>query len=222
MSEIISSIKLDFYSMKHLYSGAILAIIIGIIIGFVTNPITIIMVEITFSAYFLSMCFAVHDKSNFNKLYGVLPINKNQIVIGRYLFSTCFVTAMGILSFILYYFISTIMGGPFNIVTSSASVCGSFIIFALFIGIQFPLYYKYEYSKVMIISILPFVLVFAIGVPVISKILKNADNMKKLINSLMYFQTHPYMIWVLGIGIGFLLLVFSGVTSCVLFRKREL
>ena len=70
-------IRLDFYAMKPLRKFIFSFIFIPIILGVVVDPGMSIMVTLTFMVFMLNIVFAITERSNFNKLYGVLPIKKS-------------------------------------------------------------------------------------------------------------------------------------------------
>lgn len=76
MKSIHSLIKLDYYNIKPLMRIIVVAMIISTTIGAISNPGMIIMVILTFLAFLLNIGFAIGEKNNFNKLYGILPVKK--------------------------------------------------------------------------------------------------------------------------------------------------
>ena len=78
-------IRLDFYAMKPLRKFIFSFIFIPIILGVVVDPGMSIMVTLTFMVFMLNIVFAITERSNFNKLYGVLPIKKSTNILSRYL-----------------------------------------------------------------------------------------------------------------------------------------
>ena len=82
-----------------------------------------------------------------DRLFGILPVRKSELVIGRYVF----VLAMGLLSLIISLIaqplVLKVLGetvGVFDIVT--AAIAGVFL-FALYTVFQIPGYYKYGSIK---------------------------------------------------------------------------
>ncbi|MGN3394888.1 hypothetical protein [Enterococcus gallinarum] len=67
-------INLDFYAMKPLSKFMFPFLLVPIILGIVADLGTSIMVTLTFVAFMLNVLFSITERSNFNKLYGTLPI----------------------------------------------------------------------------------------------------------------------------------------------------
>ena len=90
-----------------------------------------------------------------DRLFGILPVRKSELVIGRYVF----VLAMGLLSLIISLIaqplVLKVLGetvGVFDIVT--AAIAGVFL-FALYTVFQIPGYYKYGSIKGRVFMYIP-------------------------------------------------------------------
>lgn len=90
-----------------------------------------------------------------DRLFGILPVRKSELVIGRYVF----VLAMGLLSLIISLIaqplVLKVLGetvGAFDIVT--AAIAGVFL-FALYTVFQIPGYYKYGSIKGRVFMYIP-------------------------------------------------------------------
>lgn len=223
MNTILRFVKLDYYAIKPFSMSLFLAALVAGIIGVVSaQPAMSIMVLLTFSAFFMSICFAICEKSNLNKLYGILPMKRHQIVIGRYLFSLLLAITNSAAAAILTLLVSAIFGVRVTPITYSQFLSGSFFIFCLFIAIQFPFYFKFDYTKVAAVAVLPFVLVFAIGSPLLTSLLKNPDFSKAFNKASNVFSTNMAIVWLTGILAGLILLSLSCLLSCALYKNREL
>lgn len=96
-----------------------------------------------------------HRKNSMDRLFGILPVRKGELVIGRYVF----VLAMGLLSLIISLIaqplVLKVLGetvGVFDIVT--AAIAGVFL-FALYTVFQIPGYYKYGSIKGRVFMYIP-------------------------------------------------------------------
>jgi len=222
MKSIYKLLTLDYYVLKALFGFVVAAILVATVIGCVTQPSMLIMVILTFTAFLLSVLFSVAEKSNFNKLYGTLPIIKREIVIGRYLFATLTISLLSIIAFILFCISSIVLRANIDWFSGAAYWVGAFIITTFFISIQFPIYFKFEYSKAMFISILPYILFFAVGFPVFGQLMKQNAFSNTVMNVIAYFQSHIYLMILLGIGVGLILLTLSCLISLMLTKKKHI
>lgn len=221
MKSIYRLLTLDYYVLKALFGFVAGAILVAIVIGCVTQPSMLIMVILTFTAFLLSVLFSVAEKSNFNKLYGTLPIKKSEIIIGRYLFATLIICILSILAFALFCIISIVMKSSIDWFNGVAYWSGAFLITTLFISIQFPIYFKFEYSKAIFISILPYILFFAIGFPVLGQLMKQSSFSDMVMNIITYLQSRIYLMILLGLGVGLILLTLSCLISFILTKKKH-
>lgn len=218
MGNIIDLVKLDYYIQKAYILGRIL--IIAIIATFIVilnrNPPLIMYVISLAMANSMGASFSIYEKSKLNMLYGVLPVRKQQIVIGRYLFTLAF----GLVTEVIGVVLTLIAAYALHISISNfafiAYLSSSFFIFCLFVSVQFPLYFKYEFSKIIAVAMLPLILLFIIGVTVIKKY---ADLFSQIIN---FFIQNQSMVWMVGIGAGLVILCISCLLSCNIYKNREL
>ena len=120
-------------------------------------------------ANFMSVIFSICEKNKLNKLYGVLPIGKQQIVIGRYLFTLAFGILNGVIGVVLTLILAYALNINISSLTFMTYLSASFLVFCLFVSVQFPFYFKYQYSKIIAIAILPYLLLLVVGMIVIKR-----------------------------------------------------
>lgn len=217
---ITQAMKLDAYTMKPLWKMALGFLIVPMILGVVTDPLISIMVTMTFVAFLLNIVFSIGENSNFDKLYGILPIQQRQIVIGRYLFSALVLTLFAIASYLIYVVLAMSQGSV-NYAAGFAFLCVSMMIACFFISIQFPIYFKMEYSKAAFMSVVPYIVCFAIGSPLISQLMKDPVIFTRVMEIVEFFQQRLFLLALCGIGgsIGMLLLSYQ-IAKHVVQKKR--
>ncbi len=224
MSSVLKTIRLDFHvirsSIKFLVAVAyLIALVIGIFAKTTyMMPIIVMLITAVASGWF----FSVYEKDHLNHLYGILPIGRTQVVIGRYLYALIFAVvneiAAGILTYVFAFLIYK------NLTWLEFSVCLSvgFAYYCFVISIVYPLYIRFGYSKVYIVSNLPLYLVFVGGMLLFRNISKTTDLTKTLADIIRYFTNAPAMVWVLGVGGGLVLVSLSFLSAVMLFRKAEM
>jgi ABC-2 family transporter protein len=219
MTSILNSMRLDNYILRGYYKVFALVYVIAILIGIITKiPVITVAIVVVISAPFIGTYFSVHEKNNLNKLYGVLPLGRSKVVLGRYSFALIFGIINGIVPGILAYLISLFVKNGMSHLEILAILSASFAYFCLFIAVQFPIYFKFGFAKVYIFSNLPFYLVFLLG----AFVLKRTDILKQLGQVVQYFSSHQNMIWVTGLGSGLILLIISCLLSYWIYRNKEL
>jgi hypothetical protein len=218
MNDIVNLIKLDCYILRTISLGMLLpAVGVAALASVISsNPPLVIGIVLMVSAFSMSSIFTIAEKNNLNKLYGILPVRKKQIIIGRYLFTLLVGILSSTMATILTFFISFVISTKLSNLTFIGWLCGSFFLFCMIISIQFPIYFGYDLSKVSAIANAPVIILFIISSALIKK-------RPELFNQIISFFIHnQYMIWLIGIVGALFLLGFSMFLSSALYKKRDL
>lgn len=220
MNSILKSMRLDHDILKVYYRTFLMAAYgLAILISVLTQKTGFAMVIVmAISAPFVGLIFWLYDKNNLGKLYGILPLSKNEVVIGRYLYALAFGIANCIAVSILAYGISWIFNSKMSPFEFLAIASASFAYFCLYIAVQFPIYFEFTLSKVYIFSNVPLYL----AVVVAAYLFRKDNLLQQLQQVIQYFTAHPNMIWVAGLGLGLLLLSLSCPLSFRIHQKSEL
>ena len=213
-------IRLDFYAMKPLRKFIFSFIFIPIILGVVVDPGMSIMVTLTFMVFMLNIVFAITERSNFNKLYGVLPIKKSTNILSRYLFSLIAIGVTAIISFILFLILSVITKEGVDWIYGIQFLAISILFAILFISVQYPFYFKLDYAKASIMAILPYIVCFAIGIPLVNYLMNNQVFYRYIMSMVVYFRSNVLAFILIVLAISFLSVTFSYLLSRKI-QKRE-
>lgn len=213
-------ILLDFYTIKPLIKVMLVFLLIPLILGMVVDPGTSIMVTMTFIVFMLNVVFSVAEKSNFDKLYGILPIKRSYSILSRYLFSMIMLVITAAISFVIYLVLSYFQHGNIQLSNGICYLILSSMIAIFFISIQYPFYFRFDYSKANMMAILPYILVFAIGSPIISYLMKHAAFYQNVIQLINYIQTHVLLFVLIGICISMLMISCSYLLSRKIYKKE--
>lgn len=214
MSDILKTIRLEYYALKAIYKTFALVYVFAILLAVLTQPAVTIMLVTIFSAVFCSLTFFIYERNNLSKLYGILPLATFDVVAGKYVYALCF----GIINFAvsgsLAYIISLVVGKGIDLITFIVMLSAAFLYLCLFIGVSFPIYFKYGFSKANIFTNLPLYIIFISGI-LISRKAGAVNNLKQ------FFTSNPNRIWATGVGLGLILLVISCFLSCLIYKKNE-
>lgn len=156
MNNILKSTKLDIALVKPYFKTICFTLLLPIVFAAINRSL---LTGISFAMCFIAMTtgytFSITEKNNMDRLFGILPVRKSELVIGRYLF----VFAMGLLSLTISLIAQPLalraMGeviGLCDIVT--AAIAGLFL-FALYTVFQIPGYYKYGSIKGRVFMYIP-------------------------------------------------------------------
>ncbi len=156
MSNILKSTKLDIALVKPYFKTICFTLLLPIVFAAINRSL---LTGVSFAMCFIAMTtgytFSITEKNSMDRLFGILPVRKSELVIGRYVF----VLAMGLLSLIIFLIVQPlvlkVLGetvGVFDIVT--AAIAGVFL-FALYTVFQIPGYYKYGSIKGRVFMYIP-------------------------------------------------------------------
>jgi Predicted acyltransferases len=212
MTYILKAIKLDHDIMKSRYPIFMIGYVVGILFAVLSKtPILATSIVMVMAAPLAGQYFSVYEKNNLEKLYGVLPLRKSDIVIGRYLYALCIVVVNGVIATIVAYIISFLTSSGMGGLEALNFLSIAFLYFCLTIAVIFPLYFKFPFSKVYVLSNLPFYLIFIITIFVARK-----TNALKQTSPSFHYLSSNLTIAAIGFGLGIVLLAISCLLSSAL------
>lgn len=105
MKEIINLMKLDLITVKNKSLIWFLLIYIAMsVVGFIVCPI-LPLIMVVFSGFSIQPAFTIAEQSGYNKLYGVLPVKRSNIVIARFALTAVIMLGSTVLSIFLCEFL---------------------------------------------------------------------------------------------------------------------
>ena len=217
MNNILKSIKLDHDITKSRYTMFIIDII-GVFFAVITKiPIYGALIIMVISTPLAGQYFSVYEKNNLEKLYGILPLRKFEVVTGRYLYALCIIVINGIIAAIVAYSVSIFTNKAMNSLEFLTYLSVGFLYACLMVAVIFPLYFKFSFSKVYVFSNLPFYLTF-----VILFVLTRKTNVLQQTGPVaQYLSSNLGMIAAIGFGLGLILLALSCLLSCALIEGNR-
>ena len=111
MRNVFKSMKLDYYVLKGNYKIFLLfAYLIGAALGVLTKYTYMMgMIVLLISAVSGTTFFQVYERNNLSNLYGMLPLKKSEVVLGRYIYTLMFGIINGIVAGVLTYIFSFVL-----------------------------------------------------------------------------------------------------------------
>ena len=216
MSNILKSTKLDIALVKPYFKIICFTLLLPIVFTAINRSL---LTGVSFAMCFIAMTtgytFSIAEKNNMERLFGILPVRKSELVIGRYVF----VLAMGLISLIISLIaqplVLKVLGetvGVFDIVT--AAIAGIFL-FALYTVFQIPGYYKYGSIKGRVFMYIP-VAGFLITLLLITKIpVGESKLLFTVINS-------PVLLMLLAVIFVIAMYVISILVSIKILKNKEM
>lgn len=143
MNNIWKSTKLDFSLVKPYVKTICFTMILPVVFAAINHSL---LTGISFAMCFIAMTtgytFSITEKNSMERLYGILPIRKSDMVIGRYLFIIIMGLIALIFSLIVHPIILTILGEDISQSDLIYATFTGIFLFALYTVFQLPGYYK--------------------------------------------------------------------------------
>jgi hypothetical protein len=218
MNNVIRALKLDFYIVKSSYSRRIIIYFVSVLLGFLAQPLIPVFVIMFFCVSFSGLAFSITEKNNCEKLYGILPIQKSEVIIGRYLYAIIFGLFNLIISLIIAYIISILTRQQLDSFILFLSISLTFCYYCFAVGISYPIYLKFGFSKSYIFISLPLYLLILLVV-----FLSEMTGFYEIIGqALQYFSNHNFLFLVYVFIFSIVILIISAFISYRVFKNLEL
>ena len=213
---IRKQIKLDLISIKPYLTIKNLFIFLGIAIFymFITkSPNILLSISMFFAMVFSAYPFLVGDNSGIDGIYRLFSIDSKDVVLARYILAFIIYVFSSILGITYYLIASKIKSYPINmeiLITFGVN----FLVFAIIISLQYPIYFKYGYTKAKTWIFLPIFILGILG-GVVGFLVK---DFKDLIN---FTYQHKYLISGILLILIAVIIIISIILSIKFYKKRD-
>jgi len=219
MNRILQAVKLDFYTAKSTLRLSAVTFLASIAIGAVTKqPVFTAMFVMVFAVFLGGNVFSTHEKNHSEKLYGILPLKKSEMIAGRYLYGL----AIGAANMVIAGVLAWAVAGVRNINTNSlllwSALALAFIYYCFAMGVSYPIYFKFTFAKAYVFTMLPMYLI----VLFLMLLNRRTDFASGLSSLSTFFTAHQYLIPVCGILAGLILLTVSAVIANLIYTRKEI
>lgn len=147
-SNTINAVRLDIDLLKPYIKTIGFIIIIPIIFAAINRSITS---GISFAMCFMAMTsnytFSIAEKNDVNRLYGILPVKKSELVVGKYIFMLLLGLITLMVSLLVQPFVLQSLGVEITLKDGMIAGYSGAILYAIYICIQLPGYYKFGSIK---------------------------------------------------------------------------
>lgn len=219
MSNILKLIKFDFYILKPYLKRYLIFLIIPFIFSLNENGFNLLQSFIFTSIYssiIVYNLFEITEKNNMDRIYGILPVSKSEMVIGRYVFALLVNIVYVAIFFIEYLIIFNLVLGKNisgGIVISSLVL--SIIYFITSIALPLPYFYKLGPSKGKIPA-LTITLIISFSFIGILGYSNNTGNLIKII------LNYPILLLLIPIAFAIIAYTISIIISIKVFKNKEI
>lgn len=157
MNNILKAAKLDFSIVKPYLWNTVFVLLFPVVFS-IMNKSLIYGVSFTmcFIGMTMSYTFSISEKNGMERLFGILPIPKKHMVLGRY-FYTCATGLLALLFSIVVYSIVLykLIGIDVNSEDFLAAALTGIIMFTGYTVFSLPAYYKFGVIKGRFIMLIP-------------------------------------------------------------------
>lgn len=158
MSNTLKSTKLDFSLVKPYIKVICFTMLFPIVFSIINRSL---LTGVSFAMCFIAMTtgytFSITEKNNMERLYGILPVKKSELVIGRYLYVFTIGASALIFSIIVQPLVLRAIGETVKAYDIVSTAVGGLFLFALYTVFQIPGYYKFGSIKGRIFMYIPVV-----------------------------------------------------------------
>ena len=221
MSRVLNATKLDFLADKSMLLIVSFLVLLGIVIGVITHgPGYMMMFIMVFGVTSAGSVFSVHEKSHTDKLYGVLPLKKTEMILGRYLFAVIIGVVYIIVGAVLGLVMWRVMGADANTTAVSywATLALAFTYFCFAAGVAYPIYFKFTFAKAYVFTMIPMYILVVLFLFATRK----TNIVSGLATAAEFFSAHVYLLPIFGLLSGLILLTVSAFIANLIYTRTEI
>jgi hypothetical protein len=218
MTSLLLAIRLDHQIMRPRYPMLLVLLAIGVSVAAISEtPLAGILLVTLISAPIGGSYFATYEASRLDHLYGTLPLRRSAAAAAIYVYSVIVVAVNGLLAALIAWQVglrqhATLSGGAVA-VALSLSLLGA----CVYIGLLYPLYLMVPFSKVYILSNVPFYVVTI----VVIYVAKRTDWLNGLSGLADLTRAHPGWASVLAMAAGLAVLAVSWSIAQVITTRAQ-
>jgi len=226
MENAVRFLRVDIMTVKPYFKQIMLTIICMTCIGFAFgNYASALSMAAVFSILMAGYPFSIGERNNLDCLYSTLSLSRRDIVAGRYLFSLASLFFTMIVAMLFYMTILSLLHKAFNAPVMAAGILIGVALFSMIISVQYPILFKYGYTKARAFIVVPFILIGVLGSMIGSAASSESQSVKAVVHACQgyagYFSAHPAHLYIGIIAASAALLLISFLFSRKFYSMRE-
>lgn len=171
MKDTLKAAKLDFSLVRPSMKNICFTMVVPVAFAAINRSL---MSGVSFAMCFIAMTtgytFSVSEKNDMDRLYGILPISRERLVLGRYLY-TCLLGLLAFLfSIIAHPIVLKMLGETVQLTDICLATILGIFMFTLYTVFQLPGYYKFGSINGRVFMYIP-----VVGFLVILLLFSNVD-----------------------------------------------
>lgn len=214
--DIRKLIKLDFISIKPYFTLKNLLIMTALAFVYtklMNSPSMIISITMIFAMLFSSYPFLIGENSGIDGLYRIFGINSKDVVIGRFTLAGLIYIATSIIG-IIYYMLLTLVSDLVFTKEIFLFILTNFLVYGLITSIQYPIFFKYGYTKAKTFAFLPIFIIGILGM-LGGFLIEDLDSVFNFIDS------HIELFLGISIIVVIIVILLSIILSIKFYKRRD-
>lgn len=183
MSNVLKSTKLDIALVKPYFKTICFTLLLPVVFAAINRSL---LTGVSFAMCFIAMTtgytFSITEKNHMDRLFGILPVHKSELVIGRYVFVLMLGLISLVVSLIAQPLVLRALGEKVTADDMVAAAAAGLLLFALYTVFQIPGYYKFGSIKGRVFMYIP-VAGFLMTLLVLSEVPGVGSSMMAMIGS---------------------------------------
>lgn len=156
MNEILKAAKLDFSLIKPYMKTLLFIMAFPVVFAAINRSL---VNGVSFAMSFISMTagytFSISEKNGMERLYGILPVSRKHLVIGRYLYTYVVGLMTLMISLIIHPIVLQALGIAVSFEDIIAAAITGILLFSIFTVFLLPGYYKFGAIKGRVFIFVP-------------------------------------------------------------------
>ena len=218
-NRVWNAARLDYFAAVSSLKTIVIMYILAFVVGTATKlPIFTLGLTMVFGVFSAGLVFSVHEKNHSDKLYGILPLKKSEMILGRYLFALAIGLANVVIAVALTYLAMIVRGTSLDALQFYGVLSIGFVYHCFSVGVMYPIYFKFTFAKAYIFTTLPMYLIF-LGAMLISL---KTNILNQMGGFLQFFRDHLYLAPVFGLLAGLVLWAVSIAVANLIYTRQEI
>ena len=214
--DIRKLVKLDIISIKPYFTLKNLLIMTALAfvnMRLMDSPSMIISITMIFAMLFSSYPFLVGENSGIDGLYRIFGINSKDVVKGRFALAGLIYIATSIIG-IIYYILLTLVSDLVFTKEIFLFILTNFLVYGLITSIQYPIFFKYGYTKAKTFAFLPIFIIGILGM-LGGFLIEDLDSVFNFIDS------HIELFLGISIIVVIIVILLSIILSIKFYKRRD-
>lgn len=161
MTSVVRAAILDLRSIAPYRRQLVIVLAVLAVVGFLLNPPNRVLAMIAiYSVLIGGYPFAMADRYDLDTLFAVLPLRRRVVLLGHYMTAVAVYLLLTAVGWLLVLGVAVVRSVAFDTAGTGVLVAFSWMVFAVFVALQFPLFVRLGYTRARLVANLPiFVLV---------------------------------------------------------------